>query len=428
MVAARHARPTLAAEPLTPAPTQWPQPSGHTPVMHVRRSALPAHRPAGVGLAVGSVLLVGCILLAGAASVTAQSNSPSLAAPSTAVPASSVVPSGAPSSAATDQLVAGLLQASDLPAGLLPVTEVLEGTDYDIDDAAFAANDGVRIVSRTWGSETDAGTSIVFDFRMQFPTPEAASAYLAAALPTLSESDTTGLRPVTEAPIVGDETHVYGLETRGDSGIVTIRDYLFRVGPVVAKVLAGGADLTVDQADALARAAADHMQAAGPPPPGSPRPPPTSPPSESPGAPLPSGDLVALLLPHIPDAIASTCTTDDQRLWEGELVTLVCSPTDADVLVTYSGFDTAAHMGTAYQSALDTIDLANLAASCDQGTYTGSYQVDGEPAGQITCWSETNGRAIMWSDDRLSMLSVAVSASLDPAGLYLWWLTAGPNP
>jgi hypothetical protein len=44
------------------------------------------------------------------------------------------------------------------------------------------------------------------------------------------------------------------------------------------------------------------------------------------------------------------------------------------------------------------------------------------------CWSEPNGHAIMWSDDRLSMLSVAVSPSLDTSTLYTWWLEAGPVP
>jgi hypothetical protein len=32
----------------------------------------------------------------------------------------------------------------------------------------------------------------------------------------------------------------------------------------------------------------------------------------------------------------------------------------------------------------------------------------------------------MWSDDRLGILAVAVSRTLDPAGMYLWWLGAGP--
>ena len=342
-----------------------------------------------------------------------------------------MAPSAAASPVTVDPLVAGLLQAADLPAGMVAASDVVEGSDYDIDDAAFIANDGIRIVSRTWGMDDPAGTSIVFDFRMQFPTPEAASAYLAAALPTLSESTTTGLQPLPQPgpPAVGDETYVYGLDTQGDDGPVSIRDYIFRVGPVVAKVLAGGATISAAQAEGIARAAAARMAAAGTPAPGSPRPAPTPTPAPSGSpVPLPSGDLVSLLLAHIPADIASSCSPDTQRLWEGEVVTLVCAPTDADVEVTYSGFDTADHMGAAYQSSLDTIDLSNMADTCDAGTFSGSYQLDNEPVGQLTCWQEGAGQAIMWSDDRLSILSVAVSPSLDAPGLYLWWEGAGPEP
>ena len=157
---------------------------------------------------------------------------------------------------------------------------------------------------------------------------------------------------------MGDETYGFGRDTQGNDGPVTIRAYLFRIGSVVAKVVAGGAGITGDQAQAIAQAAAARVAAAGPPAPGSPRPRPTPTPRASPGESLPSGDLTSLLLAHIPADIASTCTPDSQRLWDGELVTLVCTPTDADVTVTYSGFDTADHMGAAYQSSLDTIDLS----------------------------------------------------------------------
>ena len=372
--------------------------------------------------------LIGCLALAllmGGLATAARDAS--AASGGSLGPALSPGPSGTPAS--VDPVVAGLLQAADLPAGMTPATDVQEGTDYDIDDAAFMANDGMRIVSRTWGMNGDAGPSIVFDFRMQFATQQEASAYLKAAMPTLSEASTTGLTPLTGVPAMGDETYGFGRETQGVSGPVVIRAYLFRVGSVVAKVLAGGSAISAEEAQAIAQAAAARVVAAGPPAPGSPRPAPTPTPApvDSPGAPLPSGDLTALLLAHIPAGIAPTCTPDTQRLWDGELVTLVCTPTDADVKVTYSGFDTADHMGAAYQSSLDTIDLSALADGCDAGTWTGPYQLDGQDVGQVTCWSEPNGHAIMWSDDRLSIMSVAVSPSLDAAGLYLWWIDAGPD-
>ncbi len=298
--------------------------------------------------------------------------------------------------------MAGLLQAADLPAEMGPTGDVQEGTDYDIDDAAFMANDGVRIVSRTWGMNPAAGPSIVFDFRMQFPTPEAAAAYLVAAMPTLSEATTTGLTPLTGVPAMGDETYGFGRDTQGTDSPVSIRAYLFRVGSVVAKVVAGGVGISGDQAQSIAQAAAQRVAAAGQPAPGSPRPRPTPSPTASQPAPLPSGDLTSLLLAHIPPAIASTCTPDTQRLWEGEVVTLDCRPADADVTVTYSGFDTPDHMEAAYQSSLDTIDLSNVDASCDMGTWSGTYQVEGQDEGQATCWPQQNGHAIMWSDDPLS--------------------------
>jgi hypothetical protein len=364
---------------------------------------------------IGTLGLLVSLLVSGVG-VAAQDGSPG--APSSPLASSPTAP---------DPLVAGLLQEEDLPLGMTAATDVEEGVAYDVDDAAFVANEGVRMVSRTWGGEGDLGTSIAFDLRMQFPTPEAAAAYLLAAMPTLSEVDATGLAPLDDVPVLGDETHAFGLDTQGEDGPVTIRTYLIRVGPVVAKVLAGGGGLTGDAIEALAAAATERMTASGPPVPGSPRPAPTATPAGSPLTPLPSGDLVELLLSHVPEVIAPTCVADDQRLWEGELVTLVCAPIDVDVQVTYSGFDTLEHMGAGYQSSLDTIDLSDLAASCDLGTWTGSYQVEGDTVGQLTCWSEPNGRAIMWSDDRLSILSVAVSRTLDAAGLYLWWLGAGPG-
>ncbi len=390
--------------------------TAHTPPM--------AHR--ATHLATVAAVAMGCCLVV--APTAAQSPSPYLAPPPSAAPITS---SAAGSQVASDPLVDGLLQATDLPGGMVAASDVVEGSDYDIDDAAFVANQGTRIVSRTWGMDDPAGTSIVFDFRMQFPTPEAASAYLAAALPTLSEATSTGLQPLPQPgpPPMGEEVHLFGLDTQGDNGPVSIRTYIFRVGPVVAKVLAGGANISAAQAEIIAREAATRMQAAGAPAPGSPRPAPTPTPAPS-GSPLPlpSGDLVSLLLAHIPADIATTCSPDSQRLWEGEVVTLVCAPADADVEVTYSGFDTADHMGAAYQSSLDTIDLSQMADSCDAGTFSGSYQLDNAPVGQLTCWQEGAGQAIMWSDDRLSILSVAVSPSLDAAGLYLWWEGAGPAP
>lgn len=319
-----------------------------------------------------------------------------------------------------------MLQAEDLP-GLTDPLGPQEGTDYDIDDAAFDAHGGIRVTSRVWQASGNSGPTAVFDFRMQFPSDDAAAAYLTDAEPILSESAATGQRPVPSPPVIGSDGRVYGLETTGAEGSVLLRTYLFRVGPVVAKVVVGGPQVSASDADAIARAAAARMEAAGPPPTGTPRP--TAPPTSTPAPtqPLPTGDLSSLLLAHIPDPIAAGCDADDQRLWQGEVATLVCTDVDQGVTVTYSGFVDVPSLQAAYEDSLASLDISEVAAACDLGTYTAPYRVDGDDVGQITCWSEQGGRAIMWSDERLAILSVAVTRSLDSAGLYLWWLAAGPT-
>jgi hypothetical protein len=347
----------------------------------------------------------------------------------TGAPTPSEAPSGAASPATLDDpLLEGLLTEADLP-GLVSPTGPQEGTEYDIDDAAFEANDGIRVVSRTWQSLADTGVAAVFDIRMQFPTDEAAAAYLAAAEPVLSERSANGQSPIPSAPVIGEDSRVYGLEQTGDQGPVLLRTYLFHVGTVAAKVVAGGPGVTAATTDAIAAAAAERIRAAGPPAAGSPRPAGSIGPSPTPTLPLPTGDaLAALLLEHVPPEIGPGCVPDTQRLWTGELATLVCTDDSQDVTVTYSGFDSVDSLEAAFDASMQGIDLGDVAPSCDEGPYTGAYQVDGEQVGNVTCWDERGGQAIMWSDDRLAILSVAASPTLDAAGLYLWWQGAGPVP
>ncbi len=352
----------------------------------------------------------------------------SAAVPSAAAgPSSSAVPSSAAGADAADPILAGMLQEADLPGMESPLGPE-DGTSYDIDDTAFTANGGIRVTSRVWQSIADEGLSAVFDFRMQLPSDEAAAAYLHAAEPVLSEATANGQTPVPSPPVIGSDSRVYGLQTTGGEGSVLLRTYLFRVGPVAAKVLVGGPGVTAPEADAIARAAAARMERSGPPVTGSPRPPASPGPSPSAPPALPSGDLSGLLLAHVPATIAAGCVADAQRLWEGEIATLVCIDAVNDVRVTYSGFRDVTALRSAYAESLAGIDLTQVAASCDQGPFMGVYQVEGEDVGQVTCWPEQGGRAIMWSDERLAILSVAVSGPLDPAGLYLWWLEAGPDP
>jgi hypothetical protein len=366
---------------------------------------------------------------AAARSPAASAHASPVASPSLPAGSPRPVPSADASMPPTDDpLLLGLLTDADLP-GLVSPLGPQDGTDYDIDGNAFGANGGIRVVSRVWQSLADTGLAAVFDFRMQFPTEAAAAAFLADADPVLSDADATGHSPVPYPPAIGSDSRVYGLVTRGDDGTVLLRTYLFRVGPVVAKLVAGGPGVDAATTDALARAAAARILTAGPPAPGSPRPSAAATPVPTATPPLPTGDaLAALLLDHVPPEIGQSCVPDAQRLWPGELATLACTADTGDVTVTYSGFDTPDSAEAAFDGSLGSIDLRQLAGSCDQGPYLGPYEVEGEEVGRVACWAEQGGQAIMWWDGRLAILAVAASPTLDAAGLYLWWQGAGPVP
>ncbi|MFN8519993.1 MAG: hypothetical protein U0667_11535 [Chloroflexota bacterium] len=184
-------------------------------------------------------------------------------------PRTSAEPSVGPdASAMDDPLLLGLLDAADLP-GLASPEGPGEGTRYDIDDVAFEASRGIRIVSQTWQSLSDGGLAAVFDFRMQFPSAAAAAAYLRPP------SRCSPSRPRRASSQVSRPWWVPTPASMAwrppASPAVLLRTYLFRVGSVVAKVEGEGTDVDPATIDALARTAAQHP-CGRPPAPGSPRP------------------------------------------------------------------------------------------------------------------------------------------------------------
>ena len=95
-------------------------------------------------------------------------------------------------------------------------------------------------MSQAWSSRT---SGVVFDFRMELPSPAAAAAYLDEAEPTLSEADETGLALETDDPAIGEDGRHYTGVTRVGDQAITFDNHLFHIGPVAAKVFASGLPL-----------------------------------------------------------------------------------------------------------------------------------------------------------------------------------------
>ena len=94
--------------------------------------------------------------------------------------------------------------------------------------------------------------------------------------------------------------------------------------------------------------------------------------------------------------------------------------------VTYVHYKTVGAMESVYA------DLARGVPSgdCTSGDGQGSYQQgSSSPAGGYACYTSTTGRhEFAWTDNRLSILSIATSDSMTLADLYQWWLgDTGPE-
>ena len=146
--------------------------AGKPPLPRYRRYLGPYHRLVALSAALGLVLGPSAPVVHAQGKVQATPLPPSVSAPASAVPVASPRPDGrsVPGHLPDALLAAGALHDGCTDGGLV------EGSDFDIDEEAFDASGGLRIVSRVWNRASEDGPLIVFDFRMAFATPEAAVA------------------------------------------------------------------------------------------------------------------------------------------------------------------------------------------------------------------------------------------------------------
>jgi hypothetical protein len=301
-----------------------------------------------------------------------------------------------------DALRASLLQPQDLPAGFTTIGPE-EGSQLDIDSAAFSEAGGVRVVSQAWSSDT---SGVVFDFRMELPSADAAARYLDEAETTLSEADVTGLSLETGQPPIGQGARHYSGVTRVGDAAITFDNYLFHVGPVAAKVLVAAVDLPAGEARRLAAVAAERMApfaALDQPAPAD--------------TPDPTDRLVAL----VPPAIANSCERFSSGT-SGETAALTCG---VDHLFVYSSFAAAGPMALAFEELTSEMPPAGRAASCADGAYLGPHPADGPPTGRVACWDPPgDGLVLFWTDDTHLVMGGILADTDDYAKLDAAWQAA----
>ena len=128
----------------------------------------------------------------------------------------------------------------------------------------------------------------------------------------------------------------------------------------------------------------------------------------------------------MPADIVSTCQSDPRRFYDGETASLLCYPV-SDMYAAYTQYDSPDNMTAAFQDATADLDLGDGSGSCETNPYIGIYTVDGAEAGTVACWLDESITNILWTDDVTNILSFGSSDTLNLAGLYAWWLGAGPG-
>jgi hypothetical protein len=314
--------------------------------------------------------------------------------------------SGPPSSpVVVDPLLDALLQAGDLPDDFTAGGSQ-EGSDFGYDPDVFAANGGERIVSQVWTSPTGG---VVFDFRYAFPSETAAADYLLAAMPTLSEEAASGLTLAGDGLVGADDVfHWSGDGAAGDIR-VDLDNWVFRVGPMAAKVFVAGVGLTDGVADEIALNAVARMTAAAAAPVTSPGASASLDPgkSEAPGSAEPA-------LAHVPPAIAGACSAMDPSGSETSIVSCRVDDHHQAIYALYVN-------GIAVDGDFSQITgglAPTTTGSCADGPYLGPWTVGEEVIGQIACFVDGGQAYLVAGDKRVPMIVFLMRDDADVVALH----------
>jgi hypothetical protein len=140
------------------------------------------------------------------------------------------------------------------------------------------------------------------------------------------------------------------------------------------------------------------------------------------------GTSEAALLAHIPAAIRATCSTAGGK--GAIIVSATCTSADGSISVTYNQYDAVDAMeGDLTNLRLDSGIEPDTGTCEDHATWPAesSYKVEDEPAGRRLCTDQPGSPTIFWTDDRLIILSQAVSQTTDYERLVDFWTNeAGP--
>jgi hypothetical protein len=135
---------------------------------------------------------------------------------------------------------------------------------------------------------------------------------------------------------------------------------------------------------------------------------------------------------HVPDPFRSRCRPVAEDPRSAQVSALVCAPAGTADQAEYYQFESRAPMDTQFTTLLSGQSVQATSRDCRLGPASGRYNDStGADAGSIACFPNSGslgGLMLIWTNERLNVLSYGVSTAGSYADLFNWWQTAGPNP
>lgn len=126
---------------------------------------------------------------------------------------------------------------------------------------------------------------------------------------------------------------------------------------------------------------------------------------------------------HVPGTFEATCETAEDLLHAGQIAVVECIPEDAAAsAVVYVLFDTVANMHAAYDAEIRFFGISpDTEGTCPSEV---PWTAGDLTPGRLACAFTDEGEpTVIWTDDRVAILSVAFdfSGTSDPTALLDWW-------
>jgi hypothetical protein len=143
---------------------------------------------------------------------------------------------------------------------------------------------------------------------------------------------------------------------------------------------------------------------------------------------VPSGDIAATLLSHIPSVFSDTCFVSDGG--DSLIALAVCNTDGGAIQLTYFQYSDRAAMVQTYEGFRLASQIEPDSGDCaDHATWPAEnpYSIDSQTTGRFLCTEALGQTSIYWTDNRLNILSQASHTGGDFARLFAFWKSeSGP--